>query len=179
MPILLAFFLLFISCGEVFTEENDNSSNSHVDSSDSRIDNIDSNDIIMDFNIPLISINSDKQFSAFSKRLLMIYYMDPFCPHCQRGYGTVQQIADEYGPKGLSSIAIAVRSKSDILKFIEEHEASIPFFQDSEYAFMEKYKIEYVPMRYLVFPNGKTLSYENSERQIKKMVSNIEAFLSK
>ena len=166
MPILLAFFLLLISCGEVSTEEDGN---------------IDSNDVIMDFNIPLININSGKQFSAFRKQLLMIYYMDPFCPHCQMGYGSVQQIANEYGPRGLASIAIAVKSvtESDILWFIEEYEASIPFFQDSEYAFMEKFGIEYVPMRYLVFPNGKTLSYENSERDIKKMVSDIEEFLSK
>ncbi|MDR2584172.1 MAG: TlpA family protein disulfide reductase [Fibromonadaceae bacterium] len=165
MPILLAFFLLFVSCGKVSTEENDN--------------NIGSNDIIMDFNIPLTSINSNKSFSAFSKRLLMIYYMDPFCPHCQMGYGTVQQIANEYGSKGLASIAIAVRSESDILEFIEEYEASIPFFQDSEYAFMEKYKIEFVPMHYLVFPNGKTVLYKNSESDIKKMVFDIKAFLSK
>ena len=162
MPLLLAFFLLLISCGEV--EEDGN---------------IDSNDVIMDFNIPLISINSDKQFSSFSKRLLMIYYMDPFCPHCQRGYSSVQQIANEYEPRGLASIAIAVRSESDILEFIKVYGASMPFFQDSEYAFMEKFGIEYVPMRYLVYPNGKTLSYENSEIEIKKMVSDIETFLSK
>jgi len=165
LPLLLAFFLLLISCGEVPTEEIDN--------------NIDSNDVIMDFNIPLIGINSDKQFSEFNNKLLMIYYMDPFCPHCQKGYGSVQQIADKYRSRGLASIAIAVRSESDILEFIEEYEASIPFFQDSEYAFMKKYGIEYVPMRYLVFPNGKTISYENSERDIKKMVSDIEKFLSK
>jgi len=167
LPILLAFFLLCISCGKISTED------------DNSVDNIESNDIIMDFNIPLTSINSDKPFSAFSEQLLMIYYMDPFCPHCQRGYGSVQQIANEYGPKGLASIAIAVRSESDILEFIEEQKASMPFFQDSEYAFMDKFGIEYVPMRYLVFPNGKTLSYENSEIEIKKMVSDIEAFLSK
>ena len=164
MPILLAFFLLFVSCGEVSTEEKDN---------------IGSADIIMDFNIPLTSINSDKPFSAFSKHLLMIYYMDPFCPHCQMGYGTVQQIANEYGPKGLASTAIAVRSESDILEFIEEYEANIPFFQDSEYAFLKKYEIERVPRHYLVFPNGKTVLYQNSENEIKKMVSDIKTFLSK
>ena len=166
MPLLLAFFLFFVSCGEV-TDEDEN------------YNNINSNDIIMDFNIPLTSINSDKQFSEFSKHLLMIYYMDPFCPHCQNGYGTVQQIANEYGPRGLASIAIAVRSESDILEFIEEYKASIPFFQDFEYAFMKKYGIEFVPRHYLVFPNGKTVLYQNSENDIKKMVSDIEAFLSK
>jgi len=176
LPILLAFFLLFISCGEVSTEENNPSD------SQNNVNNIDSNDIIMDFNIPLIGINSDKPFSEFSsKRLLMIYYMNPFCSHCQNGYGAIQQIAKKYEPKGLVSIAIAISgvNKSDILWFIEEYEASIPFFQDSEYAFSRKYGTGYTPVHYLVFPNGKTLLYQNTERDIKKMVSDIEAFLSK
>ncbi len=134
----------------------------------------------MDFSIPLISINSDKPFSAFSKQLLMIYYISPLCPHCQNGYGTIQQIANKYKPKGLASIAIAVSSVSedDILWFIEDQGASMPFFQDFEYEFMDKYGDGYVPRHYLVFPNGKTLTYGNSESDKKKMVSDIKAYIS-
>jgi len=135
----------------------------------------------MDFSISLKSINSDKPFSGFSKQLLMIYYISPLCPHCQNGYGTVQEIAKKYEPKGLASIAIVVKSvtESDILQFIEEYKATMPFFQDIEYEFLRKYGDGYVPKHYLVFPNGKTILYENYEKEIKKMVSDIEAFLSK
>ena len=157
MPILFAFFLLFVSCGKA----GDNPPTS--------------NDTLMDFNIQLVSINSEKPFSEFNNKLLMIYYMSPLCPHCQEGYSGIQQIAKKYEPRGLASIAIALGNKSDILKFIEEYEASIPFFQDSERAFIKKYGDNYVPKHYLVFPNGKTVLYPNSE----KMVSDIEAFLSK
>jgi len=133
----------------------------------------------MDFDIPLKSINSEKPFSEFNNKLLMIYYMSPLCPHCQEGYGDTQQIANKYEPKGLASIVIALGNKNDILKFIEEYEASMPFFQDSESAFIKKYGDNYVPKHYLVYPNGKTILYQNSEDEIKKMVSDIEVFLSK
>ena len=167
MPILLAFFLLCVACGEV----GDNPPT----------ENTTNDDTLMDFNIQLESINSDKPFSAFNKRLLMIYYIKPLCTYCQNGYGNIQQIANKYEPKGLASIAIVVgyANKSDILWFIEEYEASMPFFQDSEYMFSKKYGTGYTPMHYLVFPNRKILSYENSGSQIKKMVSDIEAYLSK
>jgi len=155
LPILLAFFLLFIAC------------------------NTESNDTLMDFNIPLKSINSNKPFSEFSKQLLMIYYISPLCPHCREGYSDTQQIANKYEPKGLASIAIAVGEESEILKFIDEQGATMPFFQDSEYAFLKKYGDNTVPKHYLVFPNGKTVLYQNSDREIKKMVFDIEAFVKK
>jgi len=161
LPILFAFFLLFASCGKA----GDNPPTSK--------------DTLIDFNIPLASINSEKPFSEFNNKLLMIYYMSPLCPHCRDGYGAIQQIAKKYGSKGLASIDIALGNKSDILKFIEEYEASIPFFQDSESAFIKKYGDNTVPKHYLVFPNGKTVLYQHSEDEIKKMVSDIEKFLSK
>jgi len=132
----------------------------------------------MDFNIPLKSINSEKPFSEFNNKLLMIYYISPSCPHCRDGYGDTQQIANDYEPKGLASIVIAVGDKNDILKFIEEQGASMPFFQDSEYAFLKKYGDNSVPKHYLVFPNGKTVLYQNSEREIKKMVFDIDTVIS-
>jgi peroxiredoxin len=155
LPILLALFLLCTAC------------------------NTESKDTLMDFNIPLKSINSKKSFSEFNKQLLMIYYISPLCPHCKDGYGDTQQIANEYEPRGLASIVIALGNKNDILKFIEEQGASMPFFQDSENAFIKKYGDKYVPKHYLVYPNGKTLIYENSERDIKKMVFDIDVFLPK
>ena len=108
----------------------------------------------------------------------MIYYISPSCPHCRDGYGDTQQIANDYEPKGLASIVIAVGDKNDILKFIEEQGASMPFFQDSECAFLKKYGDNSVPKHYLVFPNGKTVLYQNSEREIKKMVFDIDTVIS-
>jgi thiol-disulfide isomerase/thioredoxin len=130
--------------------------------------------LIMDFNIKLTAIKDNMPFSVFSSRPLMIYYFSPHCPHCQRSYGGIQQIAKEYEQKGLASIAISVGNvgKRDILMFMEQQNASAPvfFFQDSEQGFSSKYGDGYVPRLYLVYPDGKVVCYKALESENLKTV---------
>ncbi len=138
--------------------------------------------ILMDFSIKLTGIkDADMPYSAFSQRPLLAYYFSPFCPHCQKGYGSIQQIAKEYEPKGLTSIAISVSnvSENDILEFMEEQNASILFFQDSEKSFGKKYGDGYVPRLYLIAPDGKVNRYKNmNEEHLKNIKTDIEKLLN-
>jgi len=135
----------------------------------------------MDFGIKLTGIkDANMPFSVFSSRPLMIYYFSPFCPHCQRSYGGIQQVAKEYEQKGLMSIAVSIGSvgKRDILMFMEERNASIPFFQDTEQDFSKKYGDGYVPRLYLVSPDGKVVRYTSLENEnLKEIKADIEKLL--
>jgi len=137
--------------------------------------------LLMDFSVKLTGIkDANMPFSAFSSRPLMIYYFSPFCPHCQRSYPGVQVVAKEYEQKGLSSIAVSIGSvtKRDILMFMEERNASIPFFQDADGEFSKKYGDGYVPRLYLVSPDGKIVRYTNLENEhIKEIKTDIEKLL--
>jgi len=135
----------------------------------------------MDFSIKLTGIkDANMPFSVFSSRPLMVYYFSPFCPHCQRSYGGVQQMAKEYEQKGLTSIAVSIGSvgKRDILTFMEQQKASIPFFQDSEQDFSKKYGDGYVPRLYLVSTDGKIVRYASIENEnLKEIKAYIEKLL--
>jgi thiol-disulfide isomerase/thioredoxin len=135
----------------------------------------------MDFGIKLASIkDANAPFSVFSSRPLMIYYFSPFCPHCQRSYSGIQQIAKEYEQKGLTSLAISIGSvqKRDILMFMEQQKAAIPFFQDTEQDFSKKYGDGYVPRLYLVSPDGKIIRYASLENEnLKEIKADIEKLL--
>ena len=137
--------------------------------------------LIMDFNIKLTGIKDvNTPFSVFSSRPLMVYYFSPFCPHCQRSYGGVQQVAKEYEQKGLTSLAISIGNvgKRDVLMFMEQQKASIPFYQDSEQDFSKKYGDGYVPRLYLVSPDGKIVRYGSVENEhIKEIKADIEKLL--
>jgi thiol-disulfide isomerase/thioredoxin len=139
--------------------------------------------LLVDFNLKLTGIkDANMLFSAFSQRPLMIYYFSPHCPNCKKSYGGIQQIAKEYEQKGLTSIAVSVGKvgKRDILMFMEEHKAAIPFFQDTEGDFGQKYGDGYVPRLYLVSPDGKLIRYTAFESEnIKDIKADIEKFLSK
>jgi len=135
----------------------------------------------MDFGIKLTGIkDANMPFSVFSSRPLMIYYFSPFCPHCQRSYGGVQQVAKEYEQKGLASIAVSIGNvgKRDILMFMEERNASIPFFQDVDQDFSKKYGDGYVPRLYLVSPDSKVVRYTSVENEnLKEIKADIEKLL--
>jgi thiol-disulfide isomerase/thioredoxin len=136
--------------------------------------------LLMDFSISLTGIkDSNMPFSVFSSRPLMIYYFSPFCPHCQKSYGGIQQIAKEYEQRGLASIAVSVSAvgKRDILMFMEQQNASIPFFQDTG-DLGKRYGDGYVPRLYLVSPDGKVVRYTSLESDgLKEIKADIEKLL--
>jgi len=137
--------------------------------------------LIMDFNIKLTGIKDvNTPFSVFSSRPLLVYYFSPFCPHCQRSYAGVQQVAKEYEQKGLTSLAVSIGSvgKKDILMFMEQQKASIPFYQDGDQEFSKKYGDGYVPRLYLVSPDGKIVRYTALENEnLKEIKADIEKLL--
>jgi thiol-disulfide isomerase/thioredoxin len=137
--------------------------------------------LLMDFGIKLAGIkDASMPFSVFSSRPLMVYYFSPFCPHCQRSYSGIQQVAKEYEQKGLMSIAVSVGNvgKRDILMFMEQQNASIPFFHDAELDFGKKYGDGYVPRLYLVSTDGKVVRYTSLENEnLKEIKADIEKLL--
>jgi thiol-disulfide isomerase/thioredoxin len=139
------------------------------------------NPLLMDFDIPLTSIeDSNTPFSALGQQPLMIYYFAPWCPHSQSGYGRVQPIAKQYEQRGLLSIAVSISSvdKEEILEFMEQQNASIPFFQDNGNAFGRKYGDGYVPRVFLVYLSGKVVRYTSlSDESLTDIKADIEELL--
>ncbi|GHV13710.1 hypothetical protein AGMMS49938_08660 [Fibrobacterales bacterium] len=139
--------------------------------------------LLMDFSIKLEGIKDPNlPFAIFDKRPLMLLYFSPFCPHCQRNYGGIQQIANDYKNAGLESIAVSVGnvSKKDVLMFIEQQEGTMPFFKDSDFKFGKVYGDGYVPRLYLISPDGKVVRYTDLESDhIKDIRADIEKLLGK
>lgn len=118
----------------------------------------------MDFSKPLVGISDPGiLFSHFSNRPLLIYYFSPKCPHCQRHMPEIQDLMKEYEKDGLTGIAIGLGGgikKNDIRLFIDQYKVVIPVFQDSEYKFAPAYGTGYIPVVYLVNPDGTFYRYE-------------------
>lgn len=116
----------------------------------------------MDYKIPLVGISDPGMlFSHFTQRPLVIFYFSPKCPHCQQNYPSVQKLIKEYESKGLTGLAVSVGgvTKNDIRGFMEQHNASISFFQDANRQFSDNYGNGYVPIMYLVHENGTMIRY--------------------
>jgi len=136
------------------------------------------NVIKMDFKLPLIGISDPGMlFAHYSQRPLLIFYFSPKCPHCQHNYPTVQKLAKEYESLGLSAMAVSVGgvTKNEIRGFMDQHNASIPFFQDASRQFSDNYGNGYVPVMYLVFENGTFIRYtEGGDLAMKHLRSELD-----
>ena len=119
----------------------------------------------MDFSLPLSGVSDPGiLFSHFSKRPLLIYYFSPKCPHCQKHFPEVQGVMKEYESAGVTGIAIAIGGnikKNDIRMFIDQFKVVIPVFQDGSQKFGPTYGNGYVPVLYLVQPDGTFYRYES------------------
>jgi len=166
MRIIFLFLALFCVTGIAFAHALPTVKSEAVPMTDST-----GKPLLMDFNIKLSGIkDANMPFAVFSSRPLMVYYYSPHCPHCQKGYPGVQQMAKEYEQKGLTSITISVGNvnRRDILMFMDQHRASIPFFQDSDQEFGKKYGDGYVPRLYLISADGKVTRYTNTDSEALK-----------
>jgi thiol-disulfide isomerase/thioredoxin len=125
----------------------------------------------------MAGVKDDTPFSIFNSRPLMIYYFGPHCPHCQRGYGNIQQIAKDYEQKGLASLALSISNagKRDVLMFMEQQKASLLFLQDGSGEFGKRYGDGYVPRLYLIHTDGKIVRYTKFESEdLKEIRADIE-----
>lgn len=120
--------------------------------------------IKMDFSKPLIGISDPGiLFSHFSNKPLLIYYFSPKCPHCQKHFPEMQDLIKEYEQSGLTGIAIGLGGgikKNDIRLFIDQFHVFIPVFQDANSKFSQTYGTGYIPVVYLVNPDGTFYRYE-------------------
>ncbi len=120
--------------------------------------------IKMDFSKPLTGISDPGLlFAQFAKQPLLIYYFSPKCVHCQHHFPEFQNLIKEYESFGMKGIGIALGGyikKNDIRLFIDQFNASVSVFQDSETQFGSTYGTGYVPVTFLVLADGTFYRYD-------------------
>ncbi len=128
-------------------------------------DSLTNEPVKIDFSKSLSGVNDPGLvFSHFANKPLLIYYFSPKCPHCRNHFPTYQNMVKEYEKKGIQGIGIAIGGnikKNDIRMFIDQFNVSIPVFQDSEMQFGPFYGTGYVPVLFLVLPDGTFYRYES------------------
>lgn len=126
--------------------------------------------IKMDFTKNMTGINDPGLlFSHFSGSPLLIYYFSPKCVHCQHHFPSYQKLVKEYESRGLKGIGVALGGyikKNDIRLFIDQHKVSIPVLQDTDMQFGPAYGTGYVPVAFLVLPDGTFYRYEQIKPEV-------------
>ena len=129
------------------------------------------------------AIASDlENLEPFANKPLLVMYFSATCGHCAHAAPEVLEMAKEFAPKGLTTLAVASggNQKVGIRKFMDnaKWDETINVVWDESRQFGELYSDGYVPKVYAVNPDGTYKMYaafESEKEQLKKDLADLVA----
>ena len=136
----------------------------------------------MNFKVKATGItNKAENFESWAGKPLMIFYFSATCGHCAHAAPQILEIAKEFAPKGLVTVAVASGSnnKSGIRKFADnaKFDDTINIVWDEARQFGELYSDGYVPKVYLVNPDASYKEYVAFESEKETLKQEIAALM--
>lgn len=123
-----------------------------------------------------------EDLSAFAQKSLLMFYFSATCGHCAHAAPQILEIAKEFAPKGLTTVAVASggNNKPGIRRFIDDakFDETISVVWDEGRQFGELYSDGYVPKVYLVNPDGSYKEYVAFEREKEDLKKEIAELLN-
>lgn len=123
-----------------------------------------------------------ENLEAYAGKPLLMFYFSATCGHCAHAAPQLVEIAKEFNPKGLTSMAIASggNNKPGIRRFSDDAKFDGVFdvLWDESRQFGELYSDGYVPKVYLVNPDGSYKLYAAFEREKEDLKKEIAELLN-
>jgi thiol-disulfide isomerase/thioredoxin len=136
----------------------------------------------MNFSVKASGITvKGEDLSAFAGKPLLMFYFSATCGHCAHAAPQILDIAKEFAPKGLTTVAVASggNNKSGIRKFADnaKFDDTINIVWDEARQFGELYSDGYVPKVYLVNPDASYKEYVAFESEKETLKAEIAALM--
>jgi len=95
--------------------------------------------------------------SQFQGRPVLLYFWATWWPFCTRELpSTVEQVHKEYGPKGLTILAVNIKeSRTTVAKWVKENGVTTTVLLDSDGAVTDAYRVTGTPTVVLICRNGR------------------------
>ena len=136
----------------------------------------------MNFKVKVTGItNKAENLETWAGKPLMIFYFSATCGHCAHAAPQILEIAKEFAPKGLTTVAVASggNNKSGSRKFADnaKFDDTINIVWDEARQFGELYSDGYVPKVYLVNPDASYKEYVAFESEKETLKQEIAALM--
>ena len=136
----------------------------------------------MNFKVKVSGItNKAENLETWAGKPLLIFYFSATCGHCAHAAPQILDIAKEFAPKGLTTVAVASggNNKSGIRKFADnaKFDDTINIVWDEARQFGELYSDGYVPKVYLVNPDASYKEYVAFESEKETLKQEIAALM--
>jgi len=115
-----------------------------------------------DFTLPIVDANGPTgqtlTLSAFRGKVVLLEFMEPWCPHCQNTAPILNNLYSQYGKGNVVFISIAGpyngATASDAAAFIAHYGTSWSYVYDSSGTVFSEYGVNSFPTFFIIAPNG-------------------------
>jgi thiol-disulfide isomerase/thioredoxin len=115
-----------------------------------------------DFTLPIVGPGGETgqtfTLSALKGKVVLLEFMEPWCPHCQTEAPILAQLYAQYGKQNVAFVSVAGpwngATASDAASFITQYGSSWTYVYDSSGTIFSEYGVNSTPTFYIIAPNG-------------------------
>lgn len=121
-----------------------------------------------DFTLPIVGngpgglTGQTLTLSAFRGKVVLLEFMEPWCPHCQHMAPVLESLYQQYGSGNVVFISVAGpwngATASDAASFISQYGTNWTFVYDSSGTIFNEYGVNSTPTFYIIGPNGQVVN---------------------
>jgi len=108
--------------------------------------------------------------SSFRGKVVLLEFMEPWCPHCQDMAPILANLYTQYGRANVVFISVAGpwngATASDAASFITQYGSSWYYLYDSSGTIFSEYGVNSTPTFYIIAPNGAVAATYTGEQEI-------------
>jgi thiol-disulfide isomerase/thioredoxin len=134
-----------------------------------------------DFTLPVVGPNGPTgqtlTLSAFRGKVVLLEFMEPWCPHCQDMAPVLNDLYLQYGKGNVVFISVAGpwngASASDAAAFIAHYGTNWTYVYDSSGTIFSEYGVDSTPTFFVIAPNGSVSGACNQGEQCSGTLSSL------
>ena len=125
-----------------------------------------------DFTLPIVSSSGltgqTATLSSFRGKVVVLEFMEPWCPHCQRMASVLDGLNSQYGSGNVVFISVAGpwngATSDDAANFIRNYGTSCVYLYDSSGTVFSNYGVQSTPTFFIIGKDGSVSTTFNGEQ---------------
>jgi len=134
----------------------------------------------LDFTLPEVGPNGlngqSISLSQFRGKVVLLEFMEPWCPHCQNMAPILDNLYKQYGSKAVF-ISVAGpwqgATPQDTSKFIKDYSSNLIYVYDSSGTVFSKFGINSTPTFFIIGKDGSVYSSYQGEQPINTLANDL------
>ena len=131
-----------------------------------------SRSVAPDFTLPVVGANGATgqqiSLSSFRGRVVLLEFMEPWCPHCQNNEPTLESLYKQFGSQNVVLLSVAGpwqgATSGDTAKFIRDYGSSWTYLYDSSGSVMSLYGVNATPTFFIIGKDGSIITTLQGEQ---------------